>query len=242
MRQTPEHLLNAVGRLIETAHSADFGKAVVELFSELIPGSIIAFDEIHEASGTYRIHHSVPLDPQGTHQFLTRLREVYTQNPIHAYIQSGGRETVMDIRDLATRRQIHKTDFYQDIFKPFQIEHQVAVRLERAGWITTLTLNRDAPISRESRRFLNLLAPHLAAVHRIACDFSRLRDLAQIRPPETLSLTPREAEVFHWLREGKRNAEIAAILHCSPRTVEKHVEGILRKTGTETRSAAIRSL
>jgi DNA-binding CsgD family transcriptional regulator len=52
--------------------------------------------------------------------------------------------------------------------------------------------------------------------------------------------TPREAEVFSWMREGKRNREIAMILACSERTVEKHVESILKKTGAETRSGAVR--
>jgi DNA-binding CsgD family transcriptional regulator len=51
-------------------------------------------------------------------------------------------------------------------------------------------------------------------------------------------LTPREQEVLHWLAEGKRNSEIATILVCSTRTIEKHVENILAKTGTETRTAA----
>lgn len=51
------------------------------------------------------------------------------------------------------------------------------------------------------------------------------------------ALTAREAEVLRWLREGKTNAEIGAILGISPRTAQKHVERILEKTGTENRRA-----
>ena len=35
---------------------------------------------------------------------------------------------------------------------------------------------------------------------------------------------------------GLANKEIAAALHLSPRTVEKHVENLLRKTGAHSRT------
>lgn len=52
-------------------------------------------------------------------------------------------------------------------------------------------------------------------------------------------LTPREQEVLDWIAEGKRNCEIASITGTSVRTVEKHVEHIFEKLGTETRTAAM---
>jgi DNA-binding CsgD family transcriptional regulator len=53
--------------------------------------------------------------------------------------------------------------------------------------------------------------------------------------------TPRENEVLHWLREGKRNGEIGTILGISGRTVEKHLEHVFEKLGVETRTAAVRA-
>jgi DNA-binding CsgD family transcriptional regulator len=55
---------------------------------------------------------------------------------------------------------------------------------------------------------------------------------------QRLGLTPREAEVLHWVSEGKTNFEIGAILHSSPRTVGKHLERIYAKLDVETRTAA----
>jgi DNA-binding CsgD family transcriptional regulator len=46
--------------------------------------------------------------------------------------------------------------------------------------------------------------------------------------------------VLLWLCEGKRNGEIASILHRSCRTVESHVAAVLEKLGVETRGAAVR--
>ena len=52
------------------------------------------------------------------------------------------------------------------------------------------------------------------------------------------TLTRREREILHWVAEGKRDGEIAAILNLSVRTVEQHVRSCLRKLNVETRTAA----
>jgi DNA-binding NarL/FixJ family response regulator len=51
-------------------------------------------------------------------------------------------------------------------------------------------------------------------------------------------LTPREAEVLDGLRRGDSNAEIAAHLYLSPKTVEHHVGRVLAKLGARTRAEA----
>ncbi len=53
-----------------------------------------------------------------------------------------------------------------------------------------------------------------------------------------LKLTPREAEVLHWLKQGKTNEEIGIILTAAKSTVGKHVEHIFAKLNVETRTAA----
>jgi DNA-binding CsgD family transcriptional regulator len=51
-------------------------------------------------------------------------------------------------------------------------------------------------------------------------------------------VTPREAEVLAQIGAGRSNREIAEILHLSIRTVEKHVERILMKTGNSRSEVA----
>lgn len=58
-------------------------------------------------------------------------------------------------------------------------------------------------------------------------------------PEGAPALTAREAEVLHWIAEGKTNAEIALILQAAKRTVDKHAENVFRKLGVETRTAAL---
>lgn len=55
---------------------------------------------------------------------------------------------------------------------------------------------------------------------------------------ERHNLTMREAEVLLWLSRGKPNREISEILGISPRTVNKHLEMVFQKLGTENRASA----
>jgi DNA-binding response OmpR family regulator/DNA-binding CsgD family transcriptional regulator len=52
------------------------------------------------------------------------------------------------------------------------------------------------------------------------------------------ALTSREAEVLLWVSRGKANRDIGEILNISPRTVNKHLEGVFVKLGVENRAAA----
>jgi DNA-binding CsgD family transcriptional regulator len=54
-----------------------------------------------------------------------------------------------------------------------------------------------------------------------------------------LGVTAREADVLVLVAEGLANKEIAARLHVSPRTVEKHVESLLRKAGARSRTQLV---
>jgi DNA-binding CsgD family transcriptional regulator len=51
-------------------------------------------------------------------------------------------------------------------------------------------------------------------------------------------LTARQMEVLHLLREGLSNAEIAARLHISPKTVDHHVTAVLAKLDVHSREDA----
>ncbi len=55
-----------------------------------------------------------------------------------------------------------------------------------------------------------------------------------------LAFTAREHSVLDLLSEGLSNAHIADRLYLSPRTVEKHVSSLLRKTNTTNRAELVR--
>jgi len=105
----------------------------------------------------------------------------------------------------------------------------------RDGWGDPTGWLREA-----MARFERMGAHHLAAQCR-----ARLRDAGAAVPrrrasavvegvPPSLArlgITAREADVLALVAAGATNREVAAHLFISPRTVDKHVENLLRKTG-----------
>jgi DNA-binding CsgD family transcriptional regulator len=88
----------------------------------------------------------------------------------------------------------------------------------------------------------------LAAAHAdfAAKDFAALVGWCQslLSAPGTdrlaaLGITRREAEILELVAAGLANKEIAVRLSLSPRTVEKHVESLLRKTGATSRTMLV---
>lgn len=235
-----ESLIEVIGEIEEAIMCQNFQKRLVEIVTECVPGSIVAFDEINEEEGIYRLHHTTPVSENEMQALIARLMVIYTQNPVHSYFTSGGREQVLDTLSLTSRSKLEMTDFYQDIFKPFGIRNQMVVRLERKDWISTLTINSDREFAGKLGSFLSALSPFLDRAQRLHSEMERLRGFVS-QSGLVGNFTPREMEVFRWMREGKRNREIGIILGCSERTIEKHVHHILEKTGAETRSGAIRT-
>jgi DNA-binding CsgD family transcriptional regulator len=96
---------------------------------------------------------------------------------------------------------------------------------------------QDFSIQRGPKRLtVRSLSSVEATEHRLVLtETSEELDVNSLR---TLGLTKREAEVLFWVSQGKRNCEIAEILGARSRTIGKHVERILGKLCTETRTAA----
>ena len=105
-------------------------------------------------------------------------------------------------------------------------------------------VRRGAALRADRYRLAGLQhAVAVAFLYRLACRTDV--PWPDARQPEASSatapcaaLTPREADVMHWLSRGKTDAEIAALLAISPRTVHKHLEHVYVKLGVETRTAA----
>ena len=64
--------------------------------------------------------------------------------------------------------------------------------------------------------------------------------LSETDPKFPLHLTQREQEVLELLTHGLSNAEMGTKLHLSPRTVEKYVSSLLRKTEASNRAELVR--
>ena len=86
--------------------------------------------------------------------------------------------------------------------------------------------------------FLALLLPYLhLALVRLTHPSPILRQRPE--PARRRALSAREADVVQWLREGKKNAEIAAQLGISALTVKNHLQRIYRLLEVRNRTEAV---
>ena len=164
---------------------------------------------------------------------------------------------VRRLSDEVSLCDFRRTALYADYYRRIGIDHVIALPLLMDGHtLVSFVMNRARlDFSERERERLELLRPHLAWLYRQACRATRdrlaagvpsaLDDVAPL--PDMLpaglapraGLTPREWQVMHWLAGGKTDAEIAALLGLSPRTVQKHLQHVYIKLGVETRTAAV---
>jgi DNA-binding NarL/FixJ family response regulator len=109
-------------------------------------------------------------------------------------------------------------DFY--LAKPFDIKELAAMirnLLERRSQLIQAELSRDQAI---------LKTGEADGTTQVAVN--------------TWKLTRRERQVLELLTHGHSNADIGEQLHLSPRTIEKYVSNLLRKTLTNNRAELVR--
>jgi DNA-binding CsgD family transcriptional regulator len=119
---------------------------------------------------------------------------------------------------------------------PEDLHRWIREQVEHLGRGDSLTVpSRPLIVKREATRLSMRLIPDSPDDLLVLEEENTKVDYAE---RQQLDLTPREAEVLHWVREGKTNKDIGAILRASPRTVGKHLERVFSKLGVETRTAA----
>ena len=144
--------------------------------------------------------------------------------------------------DLPSDVFLRYMDENREAYAPVGREHlslPVVVNRQR---LTALSYRRQrkAAFTDADLLAVTLLKPHLLQALANARAFEHFAGLtahlSSGGPME--ALTQRELEVGFWLSQGKTNREVALIIAATPRTVEKHVENILRKLCVENRTAA----
>ncbi|HBB30976.1 MAG TPA: LuxR family transcriptional regulator [Cyanobacteria bacterium UBA8803] len=101
------------------------------------------------------------------------------------------------------------------------------------------SLNLPLQLESEGKRLtLRFLVDPTEAQYLLLLEEQQPRTFA-VKSLELLGLTKREAEVLFWVAKDNSNAEIAAILGCSDKTIKKHLEHIYAKFGVQTRTGAI---
>lgn len=171
----------------------------------------------------------------------------------HAAVAAVGEFVACELATLSVCDLVtdHRSVLYADSYPRVGLEYVAAVPLFVDGCtLVSIVLNRRGlDFSERDRERLELLRPHLSFLYRQQSLSARPAVAGAASAPSAApcpvqadaacGLTRRESEVMHWLARGKTDADIAALLSISPRTVHKHLEHIYVKLGVETRTAAV---
>ncbi len=94
------------------------------------------------------------------------------------------------------------------------------------------------PLDERAAYLLELIMPHVHSAFLRVLSTERQAATADTRRTGRL-VTLRQEEILNLVKMGKTNAEIAEVLGCSPWTIKNHIQAILRKLDTHSRTHAI---
>jgi DNA-binding CsgD family transcriptional regulator len=215
-------------------------RALFAAVQQLIPDSVLTFDRFSLATKTVASDVNEEIETRSV--LIAKIQQVMPTHPLIPVAAAGARGA-LQITDYMSHRQFRETPIYNECLRPYGLKHQIVIPVDVPGHIAGVTVNRNKDFTPQERLSAELLAPHIVRAIAVAQEIADLRQRQRTPVPtpeqlHTLGLTTREAEVLHWVIQGKRDAEIAIILGNSARTVQKHVENILGKLHVETRTAA----
>lgn len=144
--------------------------------------------------------------------------------------------------DFFTAREFKNLDVYHESFRLLGWTNHAAVHVPTDdGNILFFGLERagGANFSERDRLVLRLAQEHLSNAHRLARSRQQFQQ-ALNRDPAIFcraGFSTREAEVLHWLTEGKSNVEIALLMKIQLQTVKGYLTALFNKTGCGNRLA-----
>ncbi|MGE3802453.1 MAG: response regulator transcription factor [Candidatus Kapaibacterium sp.] len=200
---------------LSTIHDAEVWEARLE--KHLLPYfSDISRIRVDVASGSFMVH--------PTEQFLMNHTNSSIYPPV-TYILSA-----MQTPDvIAFRHQSIRFDYF------------VKNTMQWIGGVILWNKQPDHPISRETLDFFRSLVGFFAFIigtHPLNFlpdrDHQKTNQWGDNQLESTTTLTPQERKILNLISKGKKHREAADILNISVRTVNKHVENILRKTETHS--------
>lgn len=245
--------IRAVFEALEMLHDPQgglFQERVLKCCGHLFPEASNSYELWNRTDGSHEGAMNVPYDTKDIEERFRLIGELAPkQNPIFPHLVAGEVEPLR-LSDLTTLREIQRTEFFDVVFKPADLRHQVAIPVQTETHVGGITFNKGGSrdFSGTDLEVIRLMARHIELAHRTekvleaalpqkaiieATDFTRLR---------RAGFTRKECEVFHWMEQGKTDKEISIILGNSPRTISQHVRSILRKLGVENRTAAVTSI
>lgn len=226
--------MDSTAVLAAVEDAAALPAVVLAQMRRLVRCDIVSYNEVDLRERRVRVLHDVP--DLSDERLITTFARLARQNPLVVHGERTGDGSPVMFSDFLTERELRAREIYSDLYRPLGIEHQLACSLTNQPSVVGIALSRSKRnFTERDRAVLELLRPHLAAAFRRVSVGARMASTID-RAERFAALTPREREVAVLVADGMSNAEIAAALTVSGKTVNAHLERIYRKLGVHRRT------
>jgi DNA-binding CsgD family transcriptional regulator len=232
--------LDLLEQIIAAPAEQKMAEAALTVFQTLLPGEYHSAIIIHPGTSTCDILYPDAGWLPRTHPMIETVAKTHARHPLMAKFYADGTPGVFSRSQLVPDQVWRRSEIYNEAERHLGFADGSALcQTTVTGNVLALTCGRaknfpakDLEPAQAFQRILKVLPPFHNAAATVLADGRAIGSFQ--------NLTRREHEILHWVREGKRNAEIAIILGISPHTVRHHLEKIFPKIGVETRTAAAR--
>jgi DNA-binding CsgD family transcriptional regulator len=243
-----QKVVGATARAVEFGELAEFRTGVLDLARELVPCESASYNELKPGiGGVGTVVVSEP-DEWLTEQSVELFGRLAGENPLVAHYSRTGDGQPLRFSDFISRRRLHALTLYDELYRPLDVEHQIAFVLPSPpGEIVGIALNRHRhDFTHEEAAMLELLRRPLRACYQRLVEREQLIDvLSATRDEQTetqalaMGLSERQTEIMRAVVGGASNAQVGVSLGISRRTVEKHLQNIYAQLEVTSRTQAV---
>ena len=151
-----------------------FQTHILSALPRLIPSEITSYNEINPQARRNE-HVSVPSMPSECYPVFVRH---VGDHPLITHYRKTGDSRALKISDFLAHRQFHRLGLYNEFFRLFRVEYQMAVTLPAPPRLVVgIALNRSRrDFSEREKQLLNLLRPHLIQAYENAESVTRMEE------------------------------------------------------------------
>jgi DNA-binding CsgD family transcriptional regulator len=241
---TDAALLELIGDLLGILEVAELREALLVAMDRALPSDFVSINQVGpRPADMYSVIR--PALPERFHRLWAQHGH---ENPLIERFARTRDSRPYRFSDVISQDELHALALYREFYAALGVEHQIAFIVQVSPPLYVgIALSRGArDYSDAERTLLDRARPYLIQIYGAALTHSTLTAQLGVREPTGVAverlveagLTPREATVLAHVARGLSNADIAAQLHISERTVGKHLQRCYGKIGASNRSQA----
>jgi DNA-binding CsgD family transcriptional regulator len=243
-RSTDAGLLELIGEVQGLLELEELQQGLLVALDRLMPSDWVSINVMGPAPDQIDAVAHPPLEDR---HLIAFARHAY-ENPIAARFARTRDSRAYRFSDIVTQDELHALGLYRELYAELGIEFQIAfvVKTSSQHYVAIALSRRSADFTDEERALLDRARPFLIQIYRNAFAHAELQALrsahatgtALVGPLIARGLTARAADVLSRVAHGQSNADVAATLGISERTVGKHLQNCYQQLGVANRSQA----